>query len=225
MKMKKIKVIFLLCAAILITACSSSVLGKYERGEALQNELDKLGITEISDIEEDVPNGSDSTVFVKLKGNNETLNAYLSLDYLSKEWELVSLRSYDHDISYFDKYNTEDVYDFNTRKLISKGEISSDNEKTEEKESNKTLSKDEIKSELQKELKDYESIDILTLNEGGYSASIQIKKDITRDEAIQYVNNELKPTITKVVDKYDVEVINSNSQLVVLIDQDGNTNN
>ena len=137
----------------------------------------------------------------------------------------MSLRSYDHDISYFDKYNTEDVYDFNTRKLISKGEISSDNEKTEEKESNKTLSKDEIKSELQKELKDYESIDILTLNEGGYSASIQIKKDITRDEAIQYVNNELKPTITKVVDKYDVEVINSNSQLVVLIDQDGNTNN
>ncbi len=139
------------------------------------------------------------------------------MDYLSKKWELVTLRSYDYDICYYDKYNTEDIYDFKTRKLKSKGEKSSDNEK-------RALSKDEIKSELQKELKDYESIDILTLNGGGYSASIQIKKNITRDEAIKYVNDELKPIITEVVDKYDIEVINSNSQLVVLIDQDGNTN-
>ncbi len=71
--MKKIKVLFLLCTILIMTACSSNAFGKYEWGEYLQDELDKLGITEISDIEEDIPSGSNSTVFVKFKGNDETL--------------------------------------------------------------------------------------------------------------------------------------------------------
>lgn len=107
---------------LFVTACSSNGLNKYKWGSALEKELNNLNVTEISDIEEDIPSGSNSTVFVKFKGNGEILSAYLSLDYTSKEWELVTLRSYSEDLCYYDKYKKEDIYDINTKKIISKGD-------------------------------------------------------------------------------------------------------
>lgn len=117
---KILSLLLVLGLCVGLVGCSSSnKFSEYTWGEYLQDELNKLGISNITDIKESIPSGSSNTVFVDFKGNDEFLTAYLSVD--NGVWELISLCNSINDKYYFDKYNKENVYNINTKELIAEG--------------------------------------------------------------------------------------------------------
>lgn len=79
--------------------------------------------------------------------------------------------------------------------------------------------KENIKIAAEEATKEYEvsSLDILTLNEGGYSISVQIKSDVDP----LGVANELANKLKEINEVYDVQVIDSKYQLTAWVDNNG----
>lgn len=234
--MKLIKIAFCLFGCIVLASCSGKntyTVNSYDIsttykmdeleniawGSIIKSKFDEIGISDAVSFRAYQETNFKAECYIKTK--SEEVYVLLEGHGEGNDWEIERIDNNDnHSIVYYAKnqpnYNNEytlDIYDYKTKELLHE----MNNESRVQKE------KTELLSKLQATLKEYENIDILTLTTGGYSASIQIKKDISREDAIKY-SEELKPVLQTIVDKYDLEIIDSNYQLILLIDQDGNTN-
>lgn len=131
----------LVCFGLIGCGGSAGAFSEYDWGKTLQKTLDKIGVEEVADVEED--KATDETVFVEFTADGDKeLSAYMSKD--DEKWKTVSVcdADPDSDVCYFSTLKSDKVNDYKTGATIQFGE-KKDNTQTEGNTNNSSSSNQE----------------------------------------------------------------------------------
>lgn len=155
---------------------------------------------------------------IKTEIENELMQEHIDLLDSSKTYEEMSSEEKSSFFEITEKwgYQTED---FKVKYQERKEEISTSKDVALNKLIEEQNTKENIKIAAEEATKEYEvsSLDILTLNEGGYSISVQIKSDVDPSGIATELGNKLK----EINEVYEVQVIDSKYQITARIDNNG----